>query len=360
MSEIRIIPESIQLLKMSDAEYFSPKYAHYLSNSKIGLLNPEEGGSLEKFTGGFTSKYNDSFALGDAVHGKVLIPDEYIISDIRCPNGKLGVFAENVMLLRRDGFTIYDALIKASEDADYYSGSLPKLIVTARNLKHYKPKFKSSKRMSDAIRNSLDFYFKRNKVEDRTDEVEVLYLSNKIGGIFESCMEGIRKSKFDQLLKPEGLFSAPDSYNEYAILCDVEVIEDDGLITIVPLKGKIDNFTVDHEEKVITLNDLKTTGKPVNFFMGGNVRNDGVTEWYDGSFQRFRYYRQFALYFWMLVAALKEVKGLEGYSTKANILVVETIPNFDNRVYKVNNSHIQAGLSEFKQLLMGYVKWKNS
>ena len=40
MAVIEIVPESIQLIKMTDEEYFSDKYKDYISNSKLGLLNP--------------------------------------------------------------------------------------------------------------------------------------------------------------------------------------------------------------------------------------------------------------------------------------------------------------------------------
>lgn len=360
MAQVKIVPESIKLLKISDHEYFSAKYNDYLSNSKIGMLNPDEGGSVEKFLEGFKSEFNNSFALGGAIHGMLLIPDEFEISDIRKPSGKLGEFAEAVVRLRRNGMRIYEALIEASIEANYYSGSLPNLITKARTQKNNKRKFKSSKRMSDAIRKSIDFYLKRYKVvDDPNSTIETIYLSEKNFETYTECMKGVEKSNFENYLRPQGFMSVPDSYNEYAIFCDIEYTDDEGKVTIVKFKGKIDNFTVDHEEKVITLNDLKTTGKPVRYFMGNHVVKDGETNWYNGSFQTYRYYRQFGIYFWMLSAALKQIHGLHDYSLKANILVVETIPEYNSKVYKVTNNHIQAGLTEFKQLLGGYVKVKN-
>lgn len=292
----------------------------------------------------------------------VLQPDEFKISDIVKPNGKLGIFAETVLKYRNKGMTIYDSMIKASEEADYYSGSFPKTFVEARNAKNDKPKFRSKKRISDAIRNSLDFYLKRNKVVEVDDDIEVLYLSEKTMGIFNSCMEGVGRSRFNNLLRPQGFLNTPDSYNEYAILCELEWIDEEtGEITPIKIKGKLDNFTVDHEEKVITLNDLKTTGKPVGYFMGNKfINNEGEVDWINGSFQKFHYYRQFGLYYWLLAAALKQVHGLKGYTLKANLLVVETIPEFNSKIYKVTNNHIKAGLSEFKQLLGGYVDWKKN
>jgi hypothetical protein len=80
MAEIKIIPESIQLIRMSDEEYFSEKYKDYISNSKLGLFNEDEGGSLEKYLEGFTSTHSDSFELGSAVHAVVLQPESYTVS----------------------------------------------------------------------------------------------------------------------------------------------------------------------------------------------------------------------------------------------------------------------------------------
>ena len=47
----------------------------------------------------------------------------------------------------------------------------------------------------------------------------------------------------------------------------------------------------------MTLNDLKTSGKPAKYFMGNFVKfPDGTTVWYDGSFQKYHYYRQMGEY----------------------------------------------------------------
>ena len=47
---IRILPETIRLVKMTDKEYFSSENKDYISNSKLGLINPDEGGSYEKYS----------------------------------------------------------------------------------------------------------------------------------------------------------------------------------------------------------------------------------------------------------------------------------------------------------------------
>ena len=44
LSEIKLTPllDTLQLIKISDAEYFSPKYGECISNSKIGRASCRE------------------------------------------------------------------------------------------------------------------------------------------------------------------------------------------------------------------------------------------------------------------------------------------------------------------------------
>ena len=46
---VKLIPllDTIQLIEMSDEEYFSDKWAGYISNSKLALINPDQDGSLK-------------------------------------------------------------------------------------------------------------------------------------------------------------------------------------------------------------------------------------------------------------------------------------------------------------------------
>lgn len=67
LSEIKIAPllDTLRLEKISDAVYFSEKYSDYVSNSRLGLLNPRQDGSPEKFFAGFKpSGYAPALELG--------------------------------------------------------------------------------------------------------------------------------------------------------------------------------------------------------------------------------------------------------------------------------------------------------
>lgn len=55
LNEIKLTPliDTLRLEKIDDAIYFSEKYSRYVSNSRLGLLNPRQEGSPEKFFAGF-------------------------------------------------------------------------------------------------------------------------------------------------------------------------------------------------------------------------------------------------------------------------------------------------------------------
>ena len=341
MCEIEIVEGSIQLLKMDDTEYFSEKYSEYVSNSKLSLLNPDEGGSPEKFLTGFKQAYSESFELGSAVHAMVLQPESYHISDIRKPTAKLGIFAQEVLFARKAGYKIEESIKIASIKADYYASGL------------------SPTRIKTAIKGALSFYLKRNKVNDNYAQGHI-YLSAPMYEKYIQCMNGvIGNDKIGNILYPECMSQEAEIFNEHAILCELKITID-GTVIIVKVKAKLDNFTINHEMEEITLNDLKTTGKPAKFFMGNwvkelNENNEEVRRWYKGSFETYHYYRQMGMYLWLLQAYIKQQFGYL-YKYKANIVLVETIPNFNTKVCTVNGNHINEGLKEFKTLMTEYAR----
>lgn len=343
MDSITILLDSIELVKLTDEEYFSPLYKGYISNSRLGYANEEEGGSPEKFLTGFDgNSYSDSYELGSAVHGMILQPDEYFISDLEKPSGKLGVFIEKLFSIRQQtNLKLTDAFQQAAIEADYYANKL------------------SEVRIKTAITKGYKYYLNRLKNKDIIYEKFPIYLSNQLKEKAEACISEVKSNKniMEKLTKTEFL----TTFNEYAIFANVDVTVD-GVTNTVKVKGKLDNFTINVMEELITLNDLKTTGKPVKFFMGNRVKqiNESGKEeyiWYNGSFQKYHYYRQMGMYLWLLKAALKSYYDLD-YKVEANMLVVETFPDFKSAIYKVSNKYIQQGLKEFKELLIQVVKWK--
>lgn len=333
---LQLISKSLEFLKLSDEEYFSKK--DYLSNSKLGLINPAEGGSLEKFKQGLSSEYSDSLALGTAIHNHLLQPDFYIISDLVKPNGKLGLWAEEVYKLRQLNLPLYMAFHEASKLANYYAGKLEKT------------------RLKTAIQRSLKFYLQRSKYLIDAHK-EVLFLSESVKDKFDKCIGNLQNSNILKLLNPERIGDEIEIFNEYAIFCTLEYVDEEtGEIFPIKFKAKLDNFHFNHLTQTIVLNDIKTTGKPVSYFMGNHVKiknqdtDEYESQWYEGSFQTYHYHRQLAVYGWLLKAVAKILFGYD-YKLELNILAIETIPDFTNKIYKLNGKHFKVGLDEFHQLL---------
>lgn len=336
MVEITIIPETIELIRLTDEEYFSPKYKDYISNSKLSLVDPTEGGSIDKYKEGYKSDYSESFELGSAVHMMLLQSELYTISHINKPSGKLGLFADKVYELEKSGVDRDEAIKQASVSANYYSGKL------------------SDKRLATALEACIPYWEEREIWESNNENENVIYLSSGMLKKYDSCSLGLKENKkVNDTLYPDSLFGGVEVFNEYAIFAEVE-INIDGVVRRLKVKAKLDNYTVNHETQELTLNDVKTTGKPIDYFMGNYVnvtdeQNNHKKVWYNGSFQKYHYYRQMGMYLWLLSSYYRS-KGIN-YKLKANMVVVETIPEFKSKVYKVYNKHIKRGINEFKKLL---------
>lgn len=61
------------------------------------------------------------------------------------------------------------------------------------------------------------------------------------------------------------------------------------------------------------------------------------------------------MYLWLLQAYIKQTYGYL-YKYKANIIVIETIPNFSTKICSINGNHINKGLEEFKTLITEYAR----
>lgn len=277
----------------------------------------------------------------------ILQPDLFHISDIKKPSGKLGRFADIAYDYILKNEKPRDEIYKiASLEADYYSANF------------------SDKRLNTALESCEPYWEKRLANKDVVTKTVPIYLSEGMSCKFEYCINGIATNvKFKNLLNPQGFLMDPESFNEYAFFCEAIVhCEIDGEFVQVPikLKGKFDNFTIDEEESIVTLNDLKTSGKPVSWFMGCNATffDEGLnpyTKWIDGSFQKFHYHRQMAMYSWLLQTYIL-TKYNTPFTFKANMLVVETVPEFQAKVCSVSNGNIKKGLDELKKLLIMVAK----
>lgn len=324
LKDIKLTPllDTLRLEKISDKVYFSEKYSNYVSNSRLGLLNPRQDGNPDKFFSGLKFTTSQALALGSAVHELVLQPDSFELSeDVGKPTAKLGVMADELYPIFVERDVTKDDVVKASDKVDYYKGKITK------------------DRANDVISECSNYWTKRKEKElGITQDREIIYLDNKSLEIVKSCVSALNSNKQVQnLLHPKGLLQDPISENEQAILLDVKAECPNGSEFILHLKSKLDNYTIDLETNTIVVNDIKTIGKIVSEI--------------DNNIKKFHYSREFAMYIYLLKLCAEKFYGLVNPKISANYLVVSTIPNFFTKVRPVTYGEIREGFHEFRTLL---------
>ena len=329
-SECKIRFLNIKGEDMPDSEYYSLK--GFTSISRLKLLDPRHGGSPQKYKQGFDFGYNESLLLGSAVHAAILQPDDFEISDYQNkPAGKLGFFVEKVYENRKSGMKIVDSIEKASVDANYYAGKLTKKI------------------LRNAMKLGLDYYLRLSNGEFNPENGKEKYvLSKKLYDSAHACINSINRNGAIQRILSQNLFEPKEFYNEIALFSDIEVVFPDGVSTIIRFKGKLDSVVWDPEKKILYLNDIKTTSKGLSYFMG-YIYNDVP---YDGVFEHRSYYTQLYIYSVLLQMYFQKILGIDDYTLYTNIFAVETTGEYRSESFRINNSYIELGKKEFKELMV--------
>ena len=331
-SDFRIVPDiqSVHREAIDDGEYFSKKYSTFLSNSRLRWINPAEGGSPQLFLNPPKLRLG-ALNLGTWIHTSVLTPDEYFLAPkIDKPTAKLGLVIDEIEALlrsKKQKFDSFDDLVKtAALNVDYYSSRIDSKI--------------------DFIKNVWNEY--ATKVEALKAEARgkpILTLSNNDWDLAQNCVTSLKNNQaIMSKLHPVDAFDDPiESYCEDALFMDYIVTYQGSKCATLRFKLKIDNWTIDEENKVVTINDLKTTGHGVDYFMEPG-----------GSFDKLHYYRQLAVYGSILLNYLLKTRGVSevgGWTVNYNILAVETVMNNMSQSFIINEASINKGLEEAFELL---------
>lgn len=318
--DFEIIPilDSVRNANIDDDEYFGPKYQNCISNSRLGLINPEqeEGSPLKYYKN--EHKSSPSLQIGSYVHQLTLESDIFTLGP-KCgkPTAKLGATIDRIKYYRKQGESIYDSIIKASKDCDYYVKSI-------------------DTKIRFIIESGFKYYWETKDYPETT-----LLMSDYEYDHVTGCLDSINKyRRIGKLLHPINVFDEPiPSHNEDAFFIDF-LVTYKGRCVKLPFKMKADNWSIDKDEMCLTLNDLKTTSGMVKSFMER-----------DHSFYNFHYYRQFFVYKLILEQyCIKEFGYNKNWTFKGNVIVVNT-RDFYVEVFPITEQHLKEGEEEFNQLL---------
>jgi len=329
-----------RLDNVSDADYFGPKYKDYVSNSLLKLINPEEGGSPTKFLTGYTGGMNGAaLELGSAVHQMILEKGKYYVNDVEKPAGKVAQVMESYHRLLSEEYSPDKAILLACKECDYYTSNL------------------TQKRI-DNVLEAGKVYLEHLKAVSEC--IGCITLTSEQNVKLNACLKSVTENQLIMKLLEPGC----PSYNEDVMTMQVQASMDspnpdkfDDEVIVFSLKAKIDNWSVDVENKILTLNDLKTTGASIATFAGttfevGGLDGNVYTKRAEGSFQKFHYYRQMAMYAFILKSYAEHEYGFDdSWTFNVNMLVVETNAPYLSHVFAVGPQWLSKGDFEFTTLL---------
>lgn len=326
LSEIHIKPllETLRFEDIDDEVYFSEKYSGYVSNSRLSRINPDQDGSPEKFFNQTLGIYTDSIVFGSAIHTLVLQPESFELNELaNRPTAKAGFMADEVFKTYKNNGNIIEAIYKASDKIGYYKNKL------------------TDNKINKLIDQCTSYWQDRLKFEQNNNPDKIqIYLDPKSKERLKACLLAINKNdNIKSLLNPKGIIEDPENGYEKAILLDVEVTFDDPNVKpfILRLKSKLDNYTIDKENNTILVNDLKTHG--------------AILPEFDNAVTKYHYYREMAMYSWLLSMVAKKYYNMDNPTIKSNFLVVQTIPEFYTKVSPMTGRLFNLGFDEFKRLL---------
>lgn len=307
-------PNYVNIIDVDDSKYFSNEYSDYISNSKLSLINPEEGGSPEKYKSGLSNNkiFSNAMEFGSAIHQLILQPEEYgLIEEIDKPSGKLS-FVVDYLLSNNLNISNDDDIIIACNEFNYFTNKL------------------TTSKISEIRDKITEFYEYIIKHSNDDLSFTPIYLSSYDKFRCKECLSSLMTNhKVQKLLYPKDA----DSFNEATFLSELEVnIYDNGLLhkIFLKFKGKLDNFTVDSNKLI--LNDLKTTGHEISKFTN--------------SFEKYRYARQVAMYLFFLKHIYPEINEIE-----SNIIAVQTMSPFTSHVFPISLDSIKLGMKEASNLI---------
>ncbi len=338
LSDFKIIPllDSIKRVDMDDETYFSEKYRSYISNSRLKYISPKDGGSPDQYQNPphFSTQ---SLKLGSAIHECLLQPDAFTLAPkMGRPTAKLGEVLERTYNYVKDGMEREDAIRRACKEVEYYVNQIDKKIPMI-------------------IEKGTPYWEALDTPRWVKEGIQEIFLSDADYDIVEGCLQScFNNLEIMNKLHPIDSFGDEvESYNEIAFFIEFAVEYKGKLLpNKLKFKMKADNYTVDTIAKQIVLNDVKTTSKPLAWFMNSEY----------GSLVKYSYHQQLALYLWILELYCLKFYGASketGWTSQANFLVVQTFGTFDSKCYNLSDRWLAKGLTRGKNLLKMVAAYEN-
>jgi hypothetical protein len=296
-----------------------------ISNSAMGAINPEQGGSPSKYKAFFEDRGEERLSLslerGKLVHLYCESPSEFIISDIEKPSEAISQITEKIysQLMVDPHLDLDQAILQIAGIVGYGQSWKPDTIV---------------KKVKEASAEYLKFLSKsKGKV----------IMSKATKGIIDNCIESLHKHQIANRLLFDKEYAGEENYNELEVYWSAEVsLTTSATDASVGLdfKAMLDRVIVRHDLKRIIIPDIKTTAKAKSLFQK--------------AFEEYRYYRQQAFYQNAIYAYLKYKYpdiDFRDYNIDSYNIVIETTGKFEVAVIPTSPFWLYKGKAESGELI---------
>jgi hypothetical protein len=306
-----------------------------ISNSSLAAINPEQGGSPQKFKkfleDNSEQKYSVSLERGSLIHLYCEHPDDFIISDVEKPTDLMCKWVEYAFNgLKRNNLDLVKGL-----DDDY-------IVFVKDTVKAYdniKDKTKIVEKFKKEGQAYYDFLVKGDGKICMTAET---------GRIVTSCIDSLKTHPVAKsFLFEKNEFDDIEYYNELEIYWQERINignKESQLWANLPCKSMLDRVIIDFKNMIIRIPDIKSTSKPKSQFQE--------------SFEYYRYHRQHAfqrtaLRQWLLTRTDRKITMEDIYKFEVHSynIVVETIHPYQVGIYPLSKFWLKEGKEEMDSLL---------
>ncbi len=311
-----------------------------ISNSALNTIDPEIGGSPQKFLEFFNSdiekKNSHSMKTGSIVHEYIEKPSEFAVAEIDKPEGKIGDICD--WILARPEIQNIEAITVLNEEEIFY------LFGGARQvIDYYANRTNESTWKTFKEGRGLDYLDFVISNKDKT----ILTKNDKI--VLENAISNLRKNTFTR-----GLFF--ESNLDVVVKKELELyVTIDG----IKYKIKIDNLRIDHLNRTISIIDAKTTsGNAYNY-----VKLPQDIDVVNTSFNKWKVFRQLSLYTKVIEHSDHPIfENTENYAIEWVIVAIETKDQFNMVPFVIKGGAFEAyyieGITQIGNLVRRVEKHK--
>lgn len=305
-----------EVVQIKEQEFFSKKMFYSYSSLNKLLWNPQA--FYQMYVLGLKEERLDAHLVqGKLIHNLLLQPgkfnDEFILMPSSLPSGTLRIVVDRV-------FNHYKEMSENGDQRTELSEFPNAILDVMRDINYFQNLKTDQQRIEKILTPDAISYWEFMKTKGSktlVDESTLKFCSNVVELIKKNTdlctLLGLNVSEFDNI----------QVMNELSVELDIPTKP-------YGLKGIIDNIVINHDKKVVTINDLKTTGKDLKDFAE-------TVEYYG-------YWLQ-AIIYTLLAGQMFREHIERGYDLKFNFVVVDR--TYQTYAFPVTEKTLSTWLDRF-------------